>query len=318
MKAEDRANLQGYLRKWKSEKLFVYSCFFIDLLEAAACLSAAFQEKNVNAVTVSIAMAKAKKHLFALKEKEADKLTTVKYYLALVNDGYYQGVQLPGLDNAVDQLKNGNKFIDLMSDAIEKRCEGADDMLAMICFQTILKLSDQFQEALKQQGFSSSSTDLLEEWHDLVDYTATFLAPSSTSYRATWYKLFHSSLMTSRWSNIMLVVRLLFCLPVSNATVERFFGSLKRVKTGSRSTLGQKTTEDILTIMTEGRPLEEYDSTEAVQSWHFSKSRRLIKRPKRVTRQEDRRNQESLRLPQTLTLMTRSMNNLLYNKRLAL
>ena len=121
----------------------------------------------------------------------------------------------------------------------------------------------------------ASSTDLLEEWHDLVDYTATFFAPSSTSYRATWYKLFHSSLVTSRWSNIMLVVGLLFCLPVSNATVERFFDSLKRVKTGRRSTLGQKTTEDILTIMTEGPPLEEYDATEAVQSWHSSKSRRL-------------------------------------------
>ena len=101
-----------------------------------------------------------------------------------------------------------------MSDAIEKWCEGADDMLAMAKVlncevwsksyagneeidQTILKLSDQFQEALKQQGFSSSSTDLLEEWHHLVDYTATFLAPSSMSYRATWYKLYHSSLMTS-------------------------------------------------------------------------------------------------------------------------
>ena len=44
-----------------------------------------------------------------------------------------------------------------------------------------------------------------------------------------------------------------------------------------------------------------------------------LQRDERVTRQEDRRNQEPLRLPQTLTLMTRSMNNLLrlYNKRLA-
>ena len=65
------------------------------------------------------------------------------------------------------------------------------------------------------------------------------------------------------------------CLPVSNAIVQRFFGSLKRVKTGKRAAIGQKTTEDILTIMAEGPPLEEYDATSAVLSWYSSKSRRL-------------------------------------------
>jgi len=73
----------------------------------------------------------------------------------------------------------------------------------------------------------------------------------------------------------MLLIRLLFCLPVSNATVERFFGSFKRVKTGRRSTLSQQTTEDILMIMTEGPPLEDYDATQAVHLWHSTKSRRL-------------------------------------------
>ena len=70
VKADDRAKLKGYLRKWKSGKMFIYSCFFIDLSETAACLSAAFHETKVDAVTVSLAMAKAKKHLLALKEKE--------------------------------------------------------------------------------------------------------------------------------------------------------------------------------------------------------------------------------------------------------
>ena len=291
VKAEDRAKLNGYL-KWKSGKLFVYSCFFIDLLESAACLSAAFQETKVDAVTVSLAMTKSKKHLFTLKEKEVEKLKTVKYYLAMVNDGCYQGVQFPGLGDAVEHLKqDGRTFIDLMTVAVEKRCDGVDDMMVMakvlncevwseryaddeVIDQTILKLSEQFQDALKHYGFSSTGPDLLEEWHDLVQYTVDFLAHSSRSYRATWYKLFHSSLI-SRWNSVMLLIRLLFCLPVSNATVERFFGSFKRVKTGRRSTLSQQTTEDILMIMTEGPPLEDYDATQAVHLWHSTKSRRL-------------------------------------------
>ena len=94
VKADDRAKLKGYLRKWKSGKLFIYLCFFVDLLETAACLSAAFQETKVDAVTVSLAMAKAKKHLLALREKDVDKLRTVRYYLTKVNDGCYQGVPI--------------------------------------------------------------------------------------------------------------------------------------------------------------------------------------------------------------------------------
>ena len=165
-------------------------------------------------MTVSLAMTKAKKHLFTLKEKEVEKLKTVKYYLVMVNDGCYQGVQLPGLGGAVEHLKqDGRTFIDLMTVAVEKRCEGVDDMMVMakvlncevwseryaddeVIDQTILKLSEQFQDALKHQGFSSTGPDLLEEWHDLVQYTVAFFAPSSRSYRATWYKLFHSSLIS--------------------------------------------------------------------------------------------------------------------------
>ena len=78
MKADDQAKLKGYLRKWKSGKLSIFSWFFVYLSETAACLSAAFQETKVDAVTVSLAIAKAKKHLLTLKEREVEKLKTVR------------------------------------------------------------------------------------------------------------------------------------------------------------------------------------------------------------------------------------------------
>jgi hypothetical protein len=66
----DQAKLRGYLKKWKTEKLFLFSCFFIDLLQPAAFLSYAFQENNVDAVSVTLALLKTKKSLntFALKK----------------------------------------------------------------------------------------------------------------------------------------------------------------------------------------------------------------------------------------------------------
>ena len=52
--------------------------------------------------------------------------------MAKVNGGCFQGVQLPGLDGAFEQLKqHGGTFVDLMTEAIEERCEGTDDMMAM-------------------------------------------------------------------------------------------------------------------------------------------------------------------------------------------
>ena len=66
--------------------------------------------------------------------------------------------------------------------------------------------------------------------------------------------------------------------------------ALKRVKTGKRAAIGQKTTEDILTIMAEGPPLEDYDATSAVLSWYSSKPRRLNhKERKSYKKQESRR-----------------------------
>ena len=38
VKPTDQAKLKGFLRKWKSGKLFVYSCCFVDLLQPAAVL----------------------------------------------------------------------------------------------------------------------------------------------------------------------------------------------------------------------------------------------------------------------------------------
>lgn len=52
VKSGDQEKLKGYLRKWKSVKLFIYACFFMDLLKSAAVLSQAFQAEDVDAVTV--------------------------------------------------------------------------------------------------------------------------------------------------------------------------------------------------------------------------------------------------------------------------
>lgn len=111
-----------------------------------------------------------------------------------------EGVQLPGLDDAVEQLKkDGGTLVDLLTEAILGHCEGTDDTMAMAKVlnckvwsntysnseeidHIILKVSVQFQDALKQHSFNSSGPGVLDEWHDLVEYTVEFLSPFSRSY----------------------------------------------------------------------------------------------------------------------------------------
>ena len=95
MKSSDQRKLKGYLRKWKSGKLFVYSCFFVDLLQTTAALSQTSKAEDVDAVSF-FCMSTVKKQLDSLQNKQVHNLQTVKHYLAQVENEEYQGVKISG------------------------------------------------------------------------------------------------------------------------------------------------------------------------------------------------------------------------------
>ena len=139
--------------------------------------------------------------------------------------------------------------------------------------QVILRHLCHCQEPLRQQGLLVSQIEVVNEWHDMLDYTVKYLSSSRHHYRATWFKIFHSS-RSFQWQNILLLIRLLFSVPVSNAVLERFFSSLGRVKSVKRASLSQQTLEDILRIQAEGLPMECYDPNNANKEWDGAKRRR--------------------------------------------
>ena len=163
-------------------------------------------------------------------------------------------------------------FVQLLQNAIEIRLSGSNDIATMADIlnceawdckssgnesmdQVILGHLCHFQEPLRQQGLQASQIEVVNEWHDMLDYTVKYLSPSCHHYRATWFKIFHSS-RSFQWQNILLLISLLFSVPVPNAVLERFFSSLGRVKTVKRASLSQQTLEDILRIQAERPPVE--------------------------------------------------------------
>ena len=63
-----------------------------------------------------------------------------------------------------------------------------------------------------------------EEWDDVVDYARRYLNLVQDEYKIVWWKLFNS-FDSKKWSNVLAVVVLLFCLPLANGQVERVFGN---------------------------------------------------------------------------------------------
>ena len=123
VKAADRAKVNGYLRKWKTTKVFVYSC------QPSATLSPAFQEADIDAVAASPAVAKAKCQLTLLMEKEPEKIATVKHYLTKVQEDTYRGLKIASFYCALDEVrKRASFYVERVRSAMEDHLEGVEDL----------------------------------------------------------------------------------------------------------------------------------------------------------------------------------------------
>ena len=75
--------------------------------------------------------------------------------------------------------------------------------------------------------------DLLKQWYELVEYAKKTLFLDGVSYLVTWRKIFTAPRSKSQ-SDVLVIIKLLFTVPVSNAKLERMFSKLKRVKINFR------------------------------------------------------------------------------------
>ena len=99
-----------------------------------------------------------------------------------------------------------------------------------------------------------------EEWDDMLEYSKRYLNLVQEDYKVIWWKLFNS-MDTKKWTNVLAIVELLFCLPVANGRVERVFSQLKLIKNNRRTCLREDTLDQLLRINVEGPPLSDWDPT---------------------------------------------------------
>ena len=126
-------------------------------------------------------------------------------------------------------------------------------------------------------GYSASSSEISEQWRSLTEYVTTYLNVMKFKYRRVWKLIFASS-RAKEWKDILLEI--LFCLPISNAAVERFFSLLNNAKTEGLASLGDTRLNSLLCIYMEGPDCADFDETKALNVW----ARSVLRHPNQCAR----------------------------------
>ena len=317
-KPEERAKMIGYLRKWKKARIPVLLALFIDLLEIPSILSKCFQDDQIDTVNSSLFLAKAKKRLQLFKNKTFEKLPHVKHFLdrceRIDDKVFYQDVELVGFNDALESAKVTKELmvekvvscvsvrleIEKDSECVFKQVtqilntegwsrsdeDGEDD--TEFADEDIISLKQRFQNPLLAAGVSASDADFLDQWHSLIEYAKEFLSVSSTPYRVCWRRIFQSP-RRSNWKDVLILIRLLFTIPISNAKLERMFSKMKQVKVIHRCSLSEGRLENILRIVEDGPSITNFNLIDAVNLWLSGKDRRSNQQPRKVYNERSRK-----------------------------
>ena len=101
----------------------------------------------------------------------------------------------------------------------------------------------------------------------MIKYTLQYLHVSKTKYRVIWHKTFDSS-KSHEWKSALLLVKLLFILPISNAKVGRLVSLMNRIKTNARNSLSKDRLRNLLHVCMEGPSLQDFDPKPSMTLWN--------------------------------------------------
>jgi len=298
IKSEDRARLKGYINKWTQSKILIGCAMYVDILNGPSKLSLCLQKADCDIVFGLKQILKVANTIKSLRSQDPTLWPTVKLVLEKVDSKgsitSYQGAQLKSYSSATLENCKRQALGDLerLNITIQQRLEWSDVKLlrALIVFldtQSWIKrqpsdsdieedtsleqvsdaielLCSHFREPLESGGVEIPV--LRDEVEDVVIYAREYLSIETVNYRKVWYNLFVCP-NCSDWPNVLLLCKLAFSLPFSNARAEQIFSSLKYLKDDRRNSLNTSTLDDLLEIYIEGPSLENFCADEAIDLW---------------------------------------------------
>ena len=296
LKSVDRQKVKGYVLKWQDSKILLGCALFHDLLRPCSVLCKVLQEEEICVVRAIEAVMKTKKSLEKIKTTPFEDLPSVKKVLGRIKhedngSTSYQGVELTHFDRARTHLEvHKDEYVEALETCLRNRIQVHDtDLLthavtilatngwersesASFGHAALEAICQRFQIPLEAASLDVSAVQ--EEWDDMVDYGRKYLNLVQEDYKVLWWKLFNA-VDSGQWKNVLGVVELLFCLPMSNGHLERVFSQLKLIKVNRRTCLGEDTLDRLIRINVEGPPLSKWDASGALELWQKDKIRRV-------------------------------------------
>ena len=274
----DRAKFKGMYNKYRNAKYPLFVEYFIEILVPAAELSLTFQREKIDVVEAVRAVKKFSRIMNKLSES-----TEVVFATGRVNNFFsnltnqeeqftYKEFNLSHIEQAKNSLKALND--DILSSIIECFKGRFDAIISTECdnlFNALVKILDtevypeqavdhaygedevklvidRFRPLLCSNGCDATKIEC--ERHELKQLVVT-TGLKNMMYVDVWANIFCSSKKESL-SNILHVAEVLLVVPISNATLERMFSTMKRVHSDWRNCLGEKRVENLLRICKEG------------------------------------------------------------------
>ena len=256
------------------------------------------------------AILKTNRNIKNLNVTNFDDLPTVKKVTSRIQDtddgATYQGVQVTHYKEAVTFFRlHKDEYVKAISECLKDRIklqhtQVLTDALHLLATQgwgrseesdfatgPINNLANRFSIPLEKSGVDISA--LGDEWIDMLDYSQRYLNITTDNSLTIWWKLFNAP-SSKNWTNILNLIELLFCLPMSNGHVERVFSIMKLIKSDRRNCLSEEHLDDTIRIMVEGPPSSQWDPNGAIQLWWKDKTRRTVvdrKAPKKKKKAEN-------------------------------
>ncbi len=217
---------------------------FYELLKPAATLCKILQFDEVCVVDAIEAILKTSKTIEKLKTTTFEKLPTVKKVLSRVEHTHettYQGAKIVKYEEGVSYLKSRkNGLMESVLACLKDRVKVQHPELLT---HTLTLLVPQGWNRSGDGDFADSA---------LEELCLQFATPlDKAGVDISLWKLFNSP-DSKKWSNILALIELLFCLPMANGCVERIFSSLKLIKSNRRNCLSENRLDDLLRIAVDG------------------------------------------------------------------
>ena len=172
------------------------------------------------------------------EEKDCPHIKHVKKAISGLNfndsdDIHLQGVELKGFQKVIDDDDRDIEFAD----------------------KHVLIMAKGFKVPLEKLGYNASEVEIIDEWHNLLDYAFKSLNPTKLCYLKSWKRIFDSDLVKTTCPNTLLIVEIAFCLPVSSAICEWCFYLKKNTKMANDASQKTDNGKDLLRIKIDGAPI---------------------------------------------------------------